>query len=101
MLGPELKKLLVSLARSGTEFIVVGGCAAVLQAVPIVTFDVDIVHRRSAENIDLLMAVLTELGAYHRADLARRKLPPSPSHFAGHGHVLEPVNTVTRVNSPG
>ncbi|MBL9040404.1 MAG: hypothetical protein JNM83_02320 [Myxococcales bacterium] len=88
MLSIEFRKLLEALCKGGTEFIVVGGCAAVLQEVPIATFDVDIVHRRTPENIERLMTVLGELDAYFWPDLARRKLPPRASDLAGRGHVL-------------
>jgi hypothetical protein len=42
--------LLAELLAEGVEFIIVGGTAAVLQAAPIATQDLDIVHRRTEEN---------------------------------------------------
>jgi hypothetical protein len=39
------------LTDAGIAFIVVGGAAAVLQGVPITTMDLDIVHRRTPENV--------------------------------------------------
>jgi hypothetical protein len=38
------------LVAHDVEFIVVGGVAAVLQGAPVVTFDLDILHRRTPEN---------------------------------------------------
>lgn len=83
-----LVHLIRELTDAGVEFIVVGGAAAVLQNAPIVTEDVDIVHRRTTENIARLTEVLERLDAYFRGDPARRKLRPRASDFAGHGHIL-------------
>lgn len=88
MLSIEFRKLLETLSQAGAEFIVVGGCAAVLQDVPISTFDLDIVHRRTPENIDRLLSVLATLDAHFYPDFARRKLPPRASDLAGRGHIL-------------
>lgn len=52
------------------------------------TEDVDIVHRRTEENITRLTGVLERLDAYFRGDPARRKLRPRAADFAGHGHIL-------------
>ena len=83
-----LVRLIAELTDAGDEFIVVGGAAAVLQNAPVVTEDVDIVHRRTEENIARLTGVLERLDAYFRGDPARRKLRPRASDFAGHGHIL-------------
>ena len=87
MAAVELTRGLVELARAEVEFIVVGMAAAVLQATPAVTFDVDIVHRRSPENVSKLLAWLLAHRAYHRLDLAKRRLPPTAGQLAGSGHV--------------
>ena len=50
------------------------------------TSDVDIVHRRTPENIDRLLLVLAELEAVYR--FAPRRLSPSASHLLGPGHQL-------------
>jgi hypothetical protein len=81
------ERILVELIDEGVELIVVGGLAAVLQAAPVVTFDVDIVHNRTPENIDRLLAVLLRGGAYHRFDLANRRLPPTRDALLGRGHL--------------
>jgi hypothetical protein len=69
------------------EYIVVGGTAAVLLGAPIVTEDLDIVHRRTPANVDRLLAWLTTHEAHHRFDLANRKLPPTREALLGAGHV--------------
>ena len=80
-------RIVTSLIDAAIEFVVVGGTAAVLQGAPIVTEDLDILHRRTAENVDRLQAWLLAHGAYHRFDLANRRLPPSRESLLGDGHV--------------
>ena len=75
----DLPALLAALCDSGVEFIIVGGVAAVLQGVPITTNDLDIVHRRTPENVARLLEVLLKLDATMRHDLARRGLRPTMS----------------------
>lgn len=82
----DLEGLLEVLGSHNVEFIVVGGAAAVLQGVPITTFDLDIVHRRTAANVDRLLAALHLLEAFVR-DLAGRQRRPSVSHLLGNGHI--------------
>src|SRR5450432_1425637 len=77
---------LLLLARHGVEFIVVGMAAGVLQGVPLTTLDIDIVHRRTPENVARLLIVLSELKATYRDD--PRNLSPSASHLMGPGHQL-------------
>ena len=84
--GPHFQ-LLEALVSANVDFIVVGGMAAVLSGVPIVTADLDIVHQRNAENADRLLDVLRNLRSYVRADLSDRKLFPSPAHLLGRGHI--------------
>lgn len=79
--------VLIDLLEARVEFIVVGGLAAVLQGAPVVTFDVDIVHRRTAENVESLYQYLIARGAYHRLDLANRRLPPQREALLGRGHL--------------
>jgi hypothetical protein len=79
--------LLRLLTAENVEFIVVGMAAAVLQGVPTTTQDLDIVHRRTPENVDRLLALLLRLGAYHRSDLANRRLPPTADALLGRGHL--------------
>jgi predicted nucleotidyltransferase len=79
--------LLDTLARHGVEFIVVGGLAAVVQGAPIFTSDLDIVHRRTPDNIAHLLAALRELQAVYRARLPER-IEPTASHLESAGHQL-------------
>jgi hypothetical protein len=78
--------LLRVLAAHDVEFILVGGLAAVLQGAPIVTGDLDIVHRRTPENVARLLAALRELDAVYRID--PRRLKPTEAHLSGPGHAL-------------
>ena len=87
----DVGELLRRLADAGVEFIVVGGAAAVLHGAPITTEDLDIVHRRSPENVSRLKTLLDELGA-HARELANRRLPPQESALLGDGHVLLSTN---------
>ncbi len=86
-LDDDAQGLLVGLIEAGVELIVVGLSAAVAQGVPVVTFDVDIVHRRSPENVERLLGWLVAHEAYHRFDLANRRLPPTQEVLSGTGHV--------------
>ncbi|MDX2094207.1 MAG: hypothetical protein SFX73_40625 [Kofleriaceae bacterium] len=74
------------LVEANVEFIVVGMSAAVFLGVPATTLDLDIVHRRTPENIARLMALLPAIGAYYRHDLANRMLRPTEEALAGGGH---------------
>lgn len=85
--GNQFDKLLLLLHDAGIEFIVVGGMAGVLHGAPIVTKDLDIVHRKTPENIDKLLTLLNTLDAYYRFDLANRRLRPAANIMNGHGHI--------------
>ena len=63
----------------GVDFIVVGGVAAVLEGVPVNTFDLDVVHSREPDNIGRLLRALDSLDATYRA---RPELKPDESHLA-------------------
>jgi hypothetical protein len=80
-------QILRELTAAGVELIVVGGSAAILGGAFIVTEDLDIVHRRTPENVARLLAWLLAHGAYHRFDLANRRLPPREDALLGHGHL--------------
>lgn len=83
---PRLAEILRLFAESEVEFVVVGMTAGVLQGAPVSTFDLDIVHRRSPDNIQRLLAVLRELEAIYRHD--SRGLRPTESHLSSPGHQL-------------
>ena len=86
-LAEEARGLLRGMTDAGIEFLVVGGAGALMQGAPIVTFDLDIVHRRTEENVHRLLAWLLSRGAYHRLDLANRRLPPTCEPLHGTGHL--------------
>ena len=79
--------LLAALYRAGIEFVVVGGTAAQLHGSTLGTIDLDIVHRRSPENVARLLATLQELDAFHRYDLAARQLRPTSEQLLGSGQL--------------
>ncbi|HVF70648.1 MAG TPA: nucleotidyltransferase [Chthoniobacterales bacterium] len=64
------EKLLVSLARAGVNFIVVGGVAVALNGFVRTTEDVDILIARSKENVERLLGALAFFGQGHARDLA-------------------------------
>lgn len=78
--------MLATLARHEVEFIVVGGVCATLHGAPIMTFDLDIVHRRTEDNIEHLVSALEELDAYFRVH--PRRISPNASHLKTSGHQL-------------
>jgi hypothetical protein len=84
--GPQYHEILLRLADAGVEAIVVGMAAAVIQGAPTMTWDLDIVHRRSPENVQRLLSVLLAIDAVARGDA--RRLRPGASHLLGPGHVL-------------
>ncbi len=71
--------------EGAVDFIVVGGLAAVLNGAPINTFDLDIVHSRTPENVSRLLSVLEALDAIYRIQPSRR-LRPNASHLSSPRH---------------
>jgi len=79
-------EILGLLAENEVEFVVVGMTAGVLQGAPVTTVDLDLVHRRTRENVARLLRVLSQLDAVYRHD--PRRLRPQESHLVGPGHQL-------------
>ena len=79
-------EILRLLAAHEVEFVVVGMTAGILHGAPVTTVDLDVVHRRSRENVERLLRVLAELDAVYRHD--PRQLRPRESHLVGPGHQL-------------
>ena len=52
MIERDFSALLFALHDANVEFLVVGGLAAVLNGTPVHTYDVDVVHRRTPQNVD-------------------------------------------------
>lgn len=85
MIEYDFGALLQALLNAGIEFVVVGGLAAELNGVPVNTFDVDAVHRRTEENVDRLMPLLDSLDAVYRIQ-PKRRLRPVRSALLSAGH---------------
>src|SRR5688500_7254503 len=62
----SFRELLQTLARAEVEFIVVGGVAAFAHGASRVTLDLDVVYRRSPENLARLAAAMAPLQPYPR-----------------------------------
>src|ERR1700680_4440088 len=85
MIEHDFATLLFALNDAGVEFLIVGGLAAVLNGTPVNTYDVDVVHRRTPENVDRIMPVLDALEAIYRIQPERR-LRPAKSSLLSPGH---------------
>jgi hypothetical protein len=84
----ELTTLLANLAAAGVDFILVGALAAVAQGAPLTTHDVDIVHSRTPDNVDRLLAVLGALNARYRGRPSGEVIRPAREALLGPGHSL-------------
>lgn len=89
---PELPKLDIRAALRvfvgrGVEFIVVGGVGAALRGAIYATLDLDIVHRRTEENIARVVEALADLEAVTRFQ-PDKKLRPNETHLRTKGHQL-------------
>lgn len=80
-------EILQTLNRHKVDFIIVGGVCAVLHGAPVSTFDLDIVHSRSEDNLTRLKEALEDLDAYYRTRRDKR-LIPDITHLASPGHQL-------------
>ena len=83
----DFAQILRVLAAHEVDFIVVGGVCAVLHGAPIATFDLDIVHSRTRDNLDRILPALAELRAHYRGQVDRH-ITPNESHLASPGHQL-------------
>jgi hypothetical protein len=79
--NPQYHDILTRLADEKVEAIVVGMVAGVLQGVPMMTWDLDIVHRRTPENVERLLRILQDIHAVARRD-PRRSIP-NETHLIG------------------
>ena len=84
----SLTTLLARLAASGTDFLLVGGLAAVAQGAPLSTVDVDVVHRRDPANVTRLLAFLESVDARYRGRPPGQVLRPTREALLGAGHHL-------------
>ena len=65
-MAADFQGIYESLVRGGVEFVLIGGCAANLHGSPRYTLDVDVVYRRSRENMERLVATLAPHKPYLR-----------------------------------
>jgi predicted nucleotidyltransferase len=79
--------VLRTLVEREVAFVLVGGVAGIVHGAPISTYDVDIVHSRTDENVARLLVALEALDAYYRIQPERR-LRPGASHLSSPGHQL-------------
>lgn len=83
-----LTSILDVLLEFQVEFVLVGALAAVAQGAPVTTHDVDVVHARSPENLDRLMAALARLNARYRGRPPDSPSPPDRGALTTMGHSL-------------
>jgi predicted nucleotidyltransferase len=62
----DIKALLQKLTEHGVEFVLIGGVAGVAHGAARVTFDLDVVYRRTSKNYERLVAALSTLSPYLR-----------------------------------
>jgi hypothetical protein len=67
------KGLLSRLKQHDVEFVIIGGVCGVMHGVPLVTKDLDVCCRFTAENLRRIESAVKDLHPYHR--LAANKLP--------------------------
>jgi hypothetical protein len=85
--APDLSAIIKGLSEAGIEYIIVGGLAAVAQGAPVTTFDLDIVHRQTSENIRKLLMFLKSIGArLRRPD--DKIIEPTTEVLKAKGHLL-------------
>jgi predicted nucleotidyltransferase len=84
----DIPSLIELLADAEVEFVIVGGMAAVVQGVPVTTFDLDIVHNRAEANTKKLLALLKTIHARYRGHPPDKKIELSEAVFLGKGHQL-------------
>lgn len=84
---PDFLAILKILVAHQVDFIVVGGVGAALHGALVSTLDLDIVHSRTSENVDRMLAALEELEAFYREQPTRRIIPQK-SHLSSPGHQL-------------
>lgn len=79
--APKFAKILNVLTRHEVEFILVGGLAAIVQGAPVLTYDLDIVFLKTAENLPRLLAAFQEIDARY-VDPAGRHIVPDADKLA-------------------
>lgn len=85
--SPDFLALLRVLSDFRVDFIIVGGVSGVLHGAPITTFDLDLVHSRTPENVTRLLSALDNLDACYRGR-GEQCLRPGTDHLVSPGHQL-------------
>jgi hypothetical protein len=84
---PDFYSILETFSKYKVDFIIVGGVCGVLHGAPVTTFDLDVVHSRTQENLARVLPALQELAAYYRGRRDQR-LKPKQDHLSSPGHQL-------------
>ncbi len=84
----DLTSLLAELAAASVDLVLVGGLAAVAQGAPVTTFDVDIVPRRTSDNLRRLVELLERHDARYRGRPGGGPLRPTVEGLDTDGHHL-------------
>jgi len=85
--SPDFLELLKTMFKHEVDFIIVGGVSAVLHGAPVTTFDLDLLHSRTPDNVERLLAALKILGAYYRG-VGERRIEPDKIQLSSAGHQL-------------
>ncbi len=83
----DLKSLIEKLEEAGIKYILIGGMAAIAHGAPLFSFDLDIIHERSLENIKKLKDMLISIEAYQRRP-DNLMIAPDFNALKGSGHQL-------------
>ena len=81
----DFLKILRMLTEAEVDFVLVGALSAALQGAQVSTFDVDIVHDRSEDNVGRIKLALEAMNARYRG---RDEIVPSKEHLRSSGHQL-------------
>jgi hypothetical protein len=84
----DLTSILDVLLAEEVDFVLVGALAVVAQGAPLMTQDVDIVHARTPENLNKLMAALARMNACYRGRPLDSPLQPDRRALETTGHSL-------------
>jgi len=85
-MNPSFREILEVLNKHEVEYIVVGGVAAVIQGVPITTFDIDTLVRINNDNANRLVNALEDLDARYREH--QSTIRPTREDILAGGHLL-------------
>lgn len=101
----DFEGLLRAFVAPGVRFVVVGGVSAALQGVPAVTYYLDLVLAREANNLDRAFEVLHDLDSCFREQGVKPGLVEAHRHYRGtyhsSGRTGAPVTGTIRPSSGG